>query len=274
MLVTALFPFPLPLFVVLAFLRERGWPKSSAARSAAVADFLGSGLEAELGATYTMLLERDGEGLLCLVRDRAVLSVRVVTRPAMMEDYGWEMKATGALWSIFPNTVTPGVVDAMQIQRSTSTPSNIDRPQSSLSNRPLSRVSTVSTLRPSSSLGHSRSISRLSQRPASRHSQRPPSRQSHHAPAHSQISSKVSGLIHTLVAQITGITNESDPENYKIACDYANKHLELGMLGISGVVGIGWDMNNADTHFSGCVRALVHPNPPYPFGFVMACTVG
>ena len=153
----------------------------------------------------------------------------------------------------------------MQIQRSTSTPSNIDRPQSSLSNRPLSRASTASTLRPSSSLGHSRSISRVSQRPASRLSQRPPSRQSHHAPAHSQISSKVSGLIHTLVAQITGIMNESDPENYKIACDYANKHLELGMLGIGGMVGIGWDMKKADAHFAGCVLALVHPIPPLPF---------
>jgi len=49
---------------------------------------LGSGLEVEPGATYTMLLERDGDSLLCLVRDRAVLSVRAVTRPAMMEDDG------------------------------------------------------------------------------------------------------------------------------------------------------------------------------------------
>jgi len=180
------------------------------------------------------------------------------------------MKATDASCSIFANTVTPGVVDAMQIQRSTSTPSNIDRPQTSLSNRPLSRASTASTIRPSSSLGHSRPISRVSQRPASRLSQRPQSRQAHHAPAHSQISSKVSGLIHTLVSQITGITNESDPENYKIACDYANKHLELGMLGISGVVGIGWDMKKADAHFTGCVPALVHSNPPLPFG-LMRC---
>ena len=146
----------------------------------------------------------------------------------------------------------------MQIQRSTSTPSNVDRPQSSLSNRPLSRASIVPTLRPSSSLGHSRPISRLSQRPASRLSQRPASRQSHHAPAHSQISVKVSGLIHILVAQITGITNENDPENYKIACDYASKHLELGMLGISGMIGIGWDMRGADVYFMGCVRASVH----------------
>lgn len=143
----------------------------------------------------------------------------------------------------------------MQIQRSTSTPSNIDRPQSSLSNRPLSRASIVPTLRPSSSLGHSRPISRLSQRPASRLSQRPASRQSHHVPAHSQISAKVSGLIHSLVTQITGITNENDPENYEIACDYANKHLELGMLGISGVVGLSWDMKRADAHFTGCVCA-------------------
>jgi gamma-tubulin complex component 5 len=150
------------------------------------------------------------------------------------------------------------VANVMQIQRSTSTPSNIDRPQSGLSNRPLSRASVAPTLRPSSSLGHSRPISRVSQRPASRHSQRPASRQAHHAPAHSQISARVSGLIHTLVTQITGITNENDPENYKIAYDYANKHLELGMLGISGVVGISWDMKKADAHFAGCVRATIH----------------
>lgn len=215
-----------------------------------------------------MLLERDGDSLFCLVRNRAVLRGRVATRPAMMEVDGWGVKATDASCSIFTGTIAPDGVNAMQIQRSTSTPSNIDRPQSSSSNRPLSRASTASTLRPSSSLGHARPISRLSQRPASRLSQRPASRQSHHAPAHSQISSKVSGLIHTLVAQITGITNESDPENYKIACDYANKHLELGMLGISGVVGIGWDMKKADAHFAGCVPALVHPNPPRLFGFM------
>jgi hypothetical protein len=69
-------------------------------------------------------------------------------------------------------------------------------------------------------------------------------------------------LIHTLVAQITGITHEKDPENYKIACDYANKHLELGMLGISGVVGISWDMKKADAHFSGCVYASGFPQTP------------
>ena len=149
----------------------------------------------------------------------------------------------------------------MQIQRSTSTPSNIDGPQPSSSSRPLSRASIVPTLRPSSSLGHTRPISRLSQRPASRLSQRPASRQSHHAPPHSQISAKVSGLIHTLVTQITGITNENDPENYKIACDYASKHLELGMLGISGVVGIGWNMGKADAHFAGCVCTSVCSTP-------------
>jgi hypothetical protein len=169
---------------------------------------------------------------------------------------------------IVASFVASRVVDAMQIQRSTSTPSNIDRPKSSLSNRPLSRASTAQTVRPSSSLGHSRPISRVSQRPASRHSQRPASRQSHHAPAHSQISAKVSGLIHTLVTQITGITNENDPENYKIASDYANKHLELGMLGISGVVGIGWDIGKADAHFAGCVHASVHSNYLFMSGSV------
>jgi gamma-tubulin complex component 5 len=174
---------------------------------------------------------------------------------------------------ISANTVAASVVDEMQMQRSTSTPSNIDRPQSSLSNRPLSRASTASTLRPSSSLGTSRPISRLSQRPTSRLSQRPASRQSHHAPAHSQISAKVSGLIHTLVTQISGITNESDPENYKIACDYANKHLELGMLGISGVVGVRWDMRKADAHYTGCVHSSLHSHSLFPWIHV-ACTVG
>lgn len=152
----------------------------------------------------------------------------------------------------------------MQIQRSTSTPSNIDRPKSSLSTRPLPRTSITPTLRPSSSLGHSRPISRVPQRPTSRHSQRPASRQSHHAPAHSQISAKVSSLIHTLVTQITGITNENDSENYKIACHYANKHLESGMLGISGVAGASWDMKKADAHFSGCVHAPVYPTSYFP----------
>ena len=249
-------------------LRERSWSKSSAARSAAVADFLGSVLEAEPGATYTMLLKRDGDSLPCLARDRAVLELRIATRLAMMEDGGLEMEATNASRAvIFTSTVVSGIVDAMQIQRSTSTPSNIDRPPSGLSNRPLSRASTTSTIRPSSSTGNARPVSRLSQRPASRLAQRPASRQSHHAPAHSQISAKVSGLIHTLVAQITGITNESDPENYKIACDYANKHLELGMLGIGGMAGIGWDMKKADGHFTGCVRVSVYSNP-LPFGFI------
>jgi len=249
--------------VVLEPLRET-WPKSSAVRSADVADFLGSALEAELGATYTMLLERDGDSLLCLVRDRAVLRLRVAARLAMV-DSGEGVKATGASHS-FRRLIVASVVYAMHIQRSNSTPSNIERPQSSLSNRPLSRASVVPTLRPSSSIGHSRPISRSSQRPASRLSQRPASRQSHHALPHSQISPKVAGLIHTLVTQITGITNEGDPENYKIACDYANKHLELGMLGISGVVGVGWDMKRADAHFTGCVCVSVWIH--------VACTVG
>jgi len=161
----------------------------------------------------------------------------------------------------------------MQIQRSTSNPSNIDRPQHSLPSRPLSRASIAPALRPSSSLGHSRPISRLSQRPVSRLSQRPASRQSHHAPAHSQISAKVSGLIHTLVTQITGITNGDDPENYKIACDYASKHLELGMLGISGVVGVGWSMEKADAHFTGCVCASVR-STLFSIQIHVTCTVG
>ena len=52
--------------------------------------------------------------------------------------------------------------------------------------------------------------------------------------------------------------NENDPENYKIAYDYASKHLELGMLGISGVVGVGWDMKEADAHFAGYVHTPVY----------------
>lgn len=63
---------------------------------------------------------------------------------------------------------------------------------------------------------------------------------------------------------MTGITNENDPENYKIACDYANKHLESGMLGISGVVGVSWDMKKADAHFSGYVHTLVYPSSLFP----------
>ena len=235
--------------------------------SATVADFLGSALVTESGATYTIFLERDGDcNLLCLVRDSAVLMLRVATRLAMMEDGSQEVRATSASGSFEARSSLHIVASgAMQIQRSTSIPSNIDRPQSSLSNRALSRASVAPAIRPSSSLGISRPISRVSQRPTSRLSQRPASRQSHH-PAHSQISAKVSGLIHTLVTQITGITNENDPENYKIAYDYANKHLELGMLGISGVVGLSWDMGRADAHFTGCVRASARLKSLFRFG--------
>ena len=81
--------------VVLDPLREGSWSKSSAVRSAAVADFAGSVLGAELGATYTMLLERDGDSLPCLVRNRAVLKLRVATRLDMVE----EVKVTGASFS-------------------------------------------------------------------------------------------------------------------------------------------------------------------------------
>ena len=94
-LVAVRLPFPLPLLVVVfELLREGSWPKSSAVRSAGVADFVGS----VLGAELTILLERDGDGLPCLVRDRAVLKLRVATRLAIVEGGTREVKATGASW--------------------------------------------------------------------------------------------------------------------------------------------------------------------------------
>ena len=74
--------------VVFELLRVRSWSKSSVVRSAGVADFVGSVLGAGLGATYTMLLESGGDSLPCLLRDRAVLKLRVATRLAMMKDSG------------------------------------------------------------------------------------------------------------------------------------------------------------------------------------------
>ena len=59
-----------------------------AVRSASVADFFGSALETESGAAYTTLLERDGDSLLCLARDSAVVKPRVARRLTMMEDSG------------------------------------------------------------------------------------------------------------------------------------------------------------------------------------------
>lgn len=80
--------------MVPVLLLGTGRPRSSAVKSAAVADFLDP---AESGATDTMLLKRDGCSLFCLVSDKAVLKLRVATRLAMMEDRGQEVKlATGA----------------------------------------------------------------------------------------------------------------------------------------------------------------------------------
>lgn len=64
------------------------WPRSSAVRSAAVADFFGSVLGVGSGVADAMVLERTGDSLLCLVKDRVVLKPRVATRLAMMEESG------------------------------------------------------------------------------------------------------------------------------------------------------------------------------------------
>ena len=83
--------------MVFAFLRGGIGPKSSAVRSAAVADCLGLVVELDSGATDTLLLTRDGDSLFCFVRDRAALKLRVATRLVMVEDRGQEVKlATGA----------------------------------------------------------------------------------------------------------------------------------------------------------------------------------
>lgn len=82
--------------VVLALLLKI-WSKSSTVRSAAVADFFCSVLETESDATDTTPLVRDGDNLFRLVRDRAVLKLRVAMRLAMTKGGGQEVKlATGA----------------------------------------------------------------------------------------------------------------------------------------------------------------------------------
>ena len=73
------------------------WFKSSAVRSAEVADFLFSELETDSGATDTTLLTRNGDSLLRFARDNAVLKLRVAMRLAMVEVSRQEVKlATGA----------------------------------------------------------------------------------------------------------------------------------------------------------------------------------
>lgn len=64
------------------------WSKSSAVRSAAVADFFDSALETEPGATDTTLLVRDGDNLFPFVRESAVLKLRVAMRLVIMEGDG------------------------------------------------------------------------------------------------------------------------------------------------------------------------------------------
>lgn len=122
---------------------------------------------------------------------------------------------------------------------SLSTP--ITRPTSSASVRPSSSAqlrppSSASTLRPSSSLGSNRPISRLSQRPGSRLSRRPSLKQA----------SRITPLTQALVTQITGITAESDADNFRIATEYVIKNLETSIGGSSGQ-----DMSKMDQHFYG-----------------------
>jgi gamma-tubulin complex component 5 len=127
-----------------------------------------------------------------------------------------------------------------------STPTPITRPNSSASVRPSSGAqfrppSSASTLRPSSSLSSNRPISRISQRSGSRLSRRPSLRQA----------SRITPLTQILVTQITGITPESDPDNFRIATEYVIKHLETSIGGSSGQ-----DMSKMDQHFYGycCLR--------------------
>ncbi|OBZ70494.1 Gamma-tubulin complex component 5 [Grifola frondosa] len=85
------------------------------------------------------------------------------------------------------------------------------RPSSSASTRPPSSASSV---RPAPSA--SRPASRATQRPISRFSQRPSTRQS----------LRLLPFYQELVTQVTGLTAESDQENFRTAVDFVSRNLD------------------------------------------------
>ncbi|KII94634.1 hypothetical protein PLICRDRAFT_148664 [Plicaturopsis crispa FD-325 SS-3] len=122
------------------------------------------------------------------------------------------------------------------------------RPPSSLSHRPPSSLSH----RPPSSVSH-RPVSSASTRPPSSASTRPPtrtgtaSRLSRRPP--SRTASRLVPFAQALVTNTTGITAESDPENFVTATDYVVKNVEFAQKGATGS-----DMSGMDKVFAGHVQ--------------------
>jgi gamma-tubulin complex component 5 len=94
----------------------------------------------------------------------------------------------------------------------------ISRPPSSASQRP---TSSASVRRPRSSLSSTRPISANSGRPQSRFSQRTQSR---------LVKSRVNPFAHTIVAQVTRLKEDDDPEDFQKHVDYVVKSLESTTL--------------------------------------------
>ncbi|KAI9569285.1 Spc98 family-domain-containing protein, partial [Boletus coccyginus] len=106
------------------------------------------------------------------------------------------------------------------------------RPSSSLSQRP---PSSLSSARPPSSASSFRPQSRISTRPSSRLS-RPATRQA----------TRLLLLCQSLVTQVTGLSSETDDENFRTAVDFASKNLEYAIK-----AGASADMTAMDKHFRG-----------------------
>ncbi|KAG8860524.1 hypothetical protein FRB96_003778 [Tulasnella sp. 330] len=110
----------------------------------------------------------------------------------------------------------------------------------------LSRPSTSqSHYRPGTSQSHNRPGTSQSQyRPGSRISQTSASRLSHRPPSrHAQ---RLAGDTQTLVTQLTGMTDDDDPEDFQDACDSAGRILETHRY-----TGLAADMRDIDTRLDG-----------------------
>ncbi|KAF8433037.1 Spc98 family-domain-containing protein [Boletus edulis BED1] len=110
----------------------------------------------------------------------------------------------------------------------------IQRPSSSLSQRP---PSSLSSARPASSASSLRPQSRISTRPSSRLS-RPPTRQT----------TRLLPPCQSLVTQVTGLSPETDDENFRAAVDFVSKNLEYAIK-----AGASTDMTAMDKDFRGHV---------------------
>ncbi|KAI6152432.1 Spc98 family-domain-containing protein [Pisolithus tinctorius] len=120
--------------------------------------------------------------------------------------------------------------------------SGLQRPHSRAQPRPSSSSSHA---RPLSSLSTARPLSSASLRPQSRLS-RPSSRISRPVTRHT---ARLLPLCQSLVTHITRLSPDNDPENYRIAVDFALKNLEHALKG-----GASTDMTTMDKRFRGHVQ--------------------